>query len=375
MQLQNKAKYNLAKLLAKLISDPADATVICAETIDDTDPANPISFNAANVIFAGTTPMELWTNIIAATEDQNLLLQMVDAVKNKYNGNTELESVYKEIKDGFSRRVDTIARAIKKNDCVLFLGPELLQCILPNNNTEAFSRLFSIELSKKLDNAGVYYDKTNTNSISYIANRFEDMPNVANRELGLQAVKSFANARVYKSVFDKIARFRFPLVINTNPDDLLEKEYAKQGIPYTSGFYDRSNQNINDTAFDENKSIIYKIFGSFENPYSVLFTDNDRVQFAKNVVKDNPQVPPIIKVLLDNKCCIFLGFNFEEWHLKILIDCLGLAKKEDRTFALLKSGKNESSMEHFEKNYKFYFINEDIEKFLDEVFDDVQNIP
>ena len=372
--LLNKAKYNLAKLLAKLISDPADAKVICSETIDDTDPGNPISFNYANVKFAGTAAMELWTNIIVATEEQNLLLQMVNAVKNKNNGNAELESMYKEIKDGFSRRVDTIAQAIKKNDCVLFLGPELLKCITPNS-TEAFNRLFALELSKKLDNAGVYYDKANSNSISYIANRFEDMPNVANRELGLQAVKSFTNAQVYKTVFEKIAKFKFPLVINTNPDDLLEKEYSKQGIPFASGFYDRSNQNINDASFDENKSIIYKIFGSFENPYSILFTDNDRVQFAKNVVKDNPQVPPIIKVMLDNKCCIFLGFNFEEWHLKILIDCLGLAKKEERTFALLKSGVNESSMEHFEKNYKFYFINEDIERFLDEILDDVQKIP
>lgn len=375
MQLQNKAKYNLAKLLARLISDPADARVICDETIDETDPANKIIFNYANVRFAGTTPMEMWTNIISATEEQKLLLQLVEAFKKRNDGNKDVISIYGEIKDGFARRVDKIAQAIKKNDCVLFMGPELLQCITGNNSTEAFSRLFALELSKKLFNAGVYFDKELDYSISYIANRYEEMPNVANRELGLQAVKSFTNARVYKNVFDKIARFRFPLVISTNPDDILEQEYTQQGIPFVSGYYDRSNQNKNETVYDENKSIIYKIFGSFQNPYSILFTDNDRVQFSKNVVKNDPPVPPVIKVLLENKCCLFLGFNFQEWHLKILIDCLGLAKKEDQTFALLMNGVNESSMEHFEKNYKFYFINEDIEKFLDELTTSLQKVP
>jgi hypothetical protein len=375
MQLQNKAKYNLAKIFAKLIPDPADATVICAETIDDTDPANPIPFNYSNVIFAGTTAMQLWTNIITATEEQSLLLQMVLAVKNKNNGNADLSSMFEEIKDGFVKRVDTIARSINKNECVLFLGPEMLQCIDSKNKLVAFNRFFSMELSRRLDNAGVYYDKDLSDTISYISNRFEEMPNVANRELGMEVVKSFKNAQIYKPVFDKIAQLKFPLIINTNPDDLLEQVYKKTNTPYVSDFYDRSNQNITENTIDDSKCIIYNIFGSFKNPYSILLTDNDRVQFSKNVVKNEPKLPPVIKMLLDNKCCLFLGFNFQEWHLKILIDCLGLTKKEDQTFALLMDNENESSVEHFEKNYKFYFIDEDINKFLDEVILAKQKLP
>ncbi|MDZ4792687.1 MAG: SIR2 family protein [Bacteroidota bacterium] len=375
MLLQNKSKYNLAKLLAKLAWDPNDARLICDDTIDETDPANPRSFNSSSIKFANTTTLELWTDIITEAEKQELLLPLVEVVKNRNNGNKDLLSFCDEIKNGFERRVEKIARAIKKNDCVLFMGPELLQCLNGVNAPEAFSRLFSLELSKKLGNAGVYFDKELSNSISYIANRYEDIPNVVNRELGIEVQKSFAAAKVYKTVFDKIAQLKFPLVISTNPDDILEKQYKNLNIPYQSGFYDRSNQNKNETTFDDSNSIIYKIFGSFENPYSILFTDNDRVQFAKNVVKNDPAIPPVIKVLLENKCCLFLGFNFQEWHLKILIDCLGLAKKEDQTFALLMDKSNESSVEHFEKNYKFYFINEEIEEFLDEVIKTTQSIP
>ena len=223
----------------------------------------------------------------------------------------------------------------------------------------------------------MYYDQQLADSLSYMANRYEAIPNATNRDLGNLASKAFGNQTIYEPIFEKIAKLQFPLVISTNPDDLLEKEYTRQQKKFSAGFYDRSNQGKTDNNFDEANTIIYKIFGSFSSPYSILFTDNDRVQFSKNVVKNDPPVPPVVKVMLENKYCLFLGFNFQEWHLKILIDCLGLtrADKEEKIFALLMENVNESSIEHFEKNYRFYFINEQVEEFVDEVIAAVQNNP
>ena len=375
-QLRNIIRYNLARLLASLISNPNDGKTIWDETIDDSDPADIKQFNYSQVKVAGTTPMEMWTNILVAAEEQELLLKMLEAVRNRHTGNIPLISFCEEIKDGIEKRVAKIARAIKNNECVLFIGPELLQC-KEGTTLEAFNRYFSLQLSSTLTNKGVYFDENSKTSLSYIANRYEDIPNTTNRDLGKLAVKSFAGANVYKEVYKKITPLKFPLIISTNPDDILEKEYASQHIPFTAGYYDRSNQNKNEPVYDENKTIIYKIFGSFESPYSILFTDNDRVQFSKNVVKNDPQIPPVIKVLLENKYCLFLGFNFEEWHLNILIDCLGLSRadKEEKIFALLMEQARESNIENFEKNYKFYFINDQIEEFMDDVITAINTIP
>jgi len=375
-QLRNIVRYNLARLLVTLIKDPNDIQTICDETIDDSDPGDVKRFNSDNVIIAGTTPIKMWTNIIIAAEEQQLLLILLNAVIDRNKGNTALMSFYDDIKDGFEKRVTRIATAIKKNECVLFIGPELLQC-KQGANIEAFNRFLALQISSKLLNAGVYFDEEFKDSLSYIATRYEAMPKATNRDMGTLAVKSYAAAELYKNVYEQIAQLQFPLIISTNPDDILETEYQKKGIPYTSGFYDRSNQNKIEEAYDENKSIIYKIFGSFQSPFSILFTDNDRVQFSKNVVKNAPPIPPVIKVLLENKYCLFLGFNFQEWHLKILIDCLGLTKtdNEEKIFALLMDKANESSIEHFEKNYKFYFINNNIEEFMDDVIEAIKNIP
>lgn len=375
-QLRNVDRYNLARLLASLINNPNDANTIWDETIDDTNPADIKKFDYANVKVASTTSMEMWTNIITAAEQQQLLLVLIGAIKNKYKGNIPLDSFYGEIKEGFEKRVAKIAAAIKNNECVLFIGPELLQC-KNGGNLNAFNRYFSLQLSKTLDNKGVYFEEGSKDSLSYMANRYEAIPNTTNRDLGKLALKSFNEAILYKEIYKKITALNFPLIISTNPDNLLEQEYDSLGIAYSSGYYDRSNQDKDGAVYDEDKPIVYKIFGSFESPYSILFTDNDRVQFAKNVVKNDPRVPPVIKVLLENKYCLFLGFNFEEWHLNILIDCLGLSRadKEEKIFALLMDKAKEPNIEHFEKNYRFYFINDQIDEFMDDVIDATKKLP
>jgi hypothetical protein len=375
MALKAKNKFDLAKLLSVLVPNNTDIKLICDDTIDDSNPLDKKSLNYTMINLYSGSPLEVWGKIIMAAEDQGLLLQLLKALLNRYNGNPELSLFYDEVCNGFEKRVEVIAKAIKSKNCVLFIGPELLQCKISSFKIDAFSRYLSLEICKRLKARGVYFDEKLDYSISYIANRFEDIPGVANRELGLEAANVFKNATVIKSTYEKISELHFPLIISTNPDNVLDNLFQLKRIAYTTAFYDRTNQDKSSASLDEKNTIIYKIFGSLQNPYSVLFTDNDRVQFSKNVVRNDPPIPPIVKILLDSKYYLFLGFNFQEWHLKILIDCLGLAKTEERTFALLMENVNESSVEHFEKNYKFYFINENIDKFLDEVINKIKILP
>lgn len=374
--LRNIDRHNLSRAFASLLADPADARTICDETIDESDPQEVRRFNYAGVLMAGLAALDMWQNIIREAEKQELLLPMVNAVKTRFPTNEQVSQFYDEMANGFTKRVNRIASAIRNNECVLFIGPELLLC-RNGSGLDPFNKIFSLQLAAKLNNTGVYYDQQLADSLSYMANRYEAIPNATNRDLGNLALKAFGNQTIYEPIFEKLAKLQFPLVISTNPDDLLEKEYTRQQKKFSAGFYDRSNQGKTDNNFDEANTIIYKIFGAFSSPYSILFTDNDRVQFSKNVVKNDPPVPPVVKVMLENKYCLFLGFNFQEWHLKILIDCLGLtrADKEEKIFALLMENVNESSIEHFEKNYRFYFINEQVEEFVDDVIAAVQNNP
>jgi SIR2-like domain/Effector-associated domain 1 len=375
MAIQPKLKHQIVRLLAGLVSSKTDAVPYCDAAELDT-----------SVITFENAAYTNWFNIITAAEKQELLDALLAQLAAPFSGNSELKRLIAEVKEGFDRRVEQIAKAIKMNQCVLFLGPDLLQC-MESGQIKPFNRLFSEQLAKELEMESVYYDRDQASLLPYIAQRFEDMPTYVIGEVGAKAKVSFEHATVYRQVYDVISSFAYPLIINTNPDSILDDIYRQklingQPVNVADSYYDMTNDIDGGGSFTADLSkpntvVSYKIFGSFENPASILFTDAHRVLFSKNVVKNDPPLPPLIKKLLANKYYIFLGFNFSEWHLKILIDCLGLAKNEHRSFALTNiPGMAGSSMnEYFEKEYKFYFIENDIEKFIGQVKEEYDQLP
>jgi hypothetical protein len=374
MAIQPKLKHNIVKLLAGLISNKTDAVPYCDAAELDT-----------SVITFENAAYTNWYNIITAAEKQERLEALLSEIAVPFSGNTELKHFIDEVKEGFDRRVEQIAKAIKMNQCVLFLGPDLLQG-MEGGGVKAFNRLFSEQLVKELDKESIYYDKEQAALLPYIAQRFEDMPTYVIGEVGAKAKTAFQQATVYRQVYDVISSFVYPLIINTNPDSILDDIYREklingQPVNVAASYYDMTNDVDGGGSFTADLSkpntvVSYKIFGSLENPASILFTDAHRVLFSKNVVKNDPPLPPLIKKLLANRYYLFLGFNFSEWHLKILIDSLGLAKNENRSFALTSiPGMAGSSMnEYFEKEYKFYFIENDIENFINKVKEEYNHL-
>lgn len=364
MAIPNKLKHKLVRLLAGLVRERKTA-VTFAEHAD---------LDTAAIEFDDVALVN-WDRIVDHADDNNKLEGLLEIVLESFGGNADLKAMYGEIKNGFDHRVEKIAKAIKMNQCVLFLGPHILQC-LQNNQVVAFNRLFSRQLAAELDKEGVYYDKNQAEELSYIAQRYEEMPTFVNGETGHKAKTAFAAATRHLGVYEQIAKFSFPLIINTNPDQILDELYQKNGVAFSSSYYDMSNDVENSGALKAGSAVIYNIFGSFQNPFTIVLTDTDKVKFAKNVVKNDPPLPPMIKKALENRYYLFAGFDFDEWHLKILMDCLGLAKKEDRSFALSAQGPDadESINEYFEKEYKFYFINREMEKFLAQIYEVYQKI-
>ncbi len=369
MALRERTRYNITVLLSQLLANQGMEEMICAEVVDETDPTDIKKLDYASIPFpAGTLSEEdRWGCIVKKADEDGLVLPLLTVVASKKTGNTSLTGLIEDFKTGFDTRVKKIARVIKNKECVLFLGPRLLQC-RNGANLEPLYQVFAKDIIGQLKRNKVFYDKKQENSISYLADRFEAINKVKKGDIGNLAMKTYTanRAKLYENVYDKIAQLDFPLIISTTPEDLLETMSPGK---YSSGYYTWSNESIEAKPLDESKNIIYKIFGSFENPLSVLVTDSDRVQFSKKVVQDEPEIPKAIRMLLRDKYYLFLGFDFEDWHLKILIDCLGLAKAEheEKTFALLMDNVGDSSIDHFEKNYKFYFINKELESFLDDV--------
>jgi len=178
-------------------------------------------------------------------------------------------------------------------------------------------------------------------------------------EIEKQAFECYQNSDLGKTIYEKVAELDFPLIINTNPDVILNDLLKGK---CESGFYDLSNSDSNfKPSSKKPKTILYNIFGSFANPFSIIFTEKEAVEFTKRVYEQTPPIPEVIKDIIRKKYGIFIGFDFKEWHLKILFNVLDLKNKPGNySLSDTNSVIMEHNKEYFERQYNMTFIKNDV---------------
>jgi len=81
---------------------------------------------------------------------------------------------------------------------------------------------------------------------------------------------------------------------------------------------------------------VYNLFGSLDEPDSLLLTENDLLDFLVHVAKNTPPLPRnLISGFSDpNISFLFLGFGFRHWYLRVLLHVLK-AHGDRKNFSLV----------------------------------------
>ena len=87
----------------------------------------------------------------------------------------------------------------------------------------------------------------------------------------------------------------------------------------------------------EESPLIFQLYGSLEEPASLVLTENNLLDFLAALIAKDPPLPHnVLSELRDRaKGLLFLGFGFKHWYLRILLHVLqGGHRKESSSFAL-----------------------------------------
>ncbi|MFZ1415281.1 MAG: SIR2 family protein, partial [Defluviicoccus sp.] len=158
-----------------------------------------------------------------------------------------------------------------------------------------------------------------------------------------QFSRSFTLNNLYL-LLAEIAKKRHLLIITTNYDDMLERAFDQETVPYhwVSTFLGVPDKPINiryrcpgsdtisaitpsklDIDLDAN-SIIYKIHGSIDRTHlqehSFLITEENYVTFLKEFRKR--VVPPRIGRMLEQKSFLFLGYSLRDWNFRVMLESI-----------------------------------------------------
>lgn len=260
--------------------------------------------------------------------------------------------------------------SIEEGKCILFLGPGLVTS--KRNSNIPVTNLLSNYLYKKLPDKSQIPDKYNLPHVADIYQNF-----FGKRSLKIETVNFYksVNGSLNYSNLINLMEIPFQLIIYSTQENVVELLLTRENRQnYKGGFYNFSG-NVIETSMpkESNETYIYQLFGSINSPSSIVLSESDRVKFLRSIINPNPGLPDWLKSEFKNseQSFLFLGFGFDKWYLRILLDVIREDNhKENRSYALEQIDQFDQSnfretIAFFQTNHRIYLYQHKISKFVD----------
>ena len=261
----------------------------------------------------------------------------------------------------------SLVYSVERGECILMLGPDAVSGTLNGERLPLLTAMAHF-VKDKLGPSYAHLDPSRLSSVAQAAVSHED-------PFTLQGwVDEFY--REFESdtdVLRNLAELPFALVVSTSPG-LSAQHVFREVKPNThADFYDRTSR-AREALPDPTPEApdLYNIYGSLEQPASLILSDSDRLDFIVSVVSDDPPLPPKLKSALrdPNRSLLFLGFDLGQWQLRVLLHVLaGESQRRYKSFALeVDEGKLDAGAEDFYRvGHKIHFVQAPLESFASEL--------
>lgn len=257
--------------------------------------------------------------------------------------------------------IQIILDQIKAEQCVLLIGPELLtQPGQPTSQERLVQSLndqgFAIELD--LDN---FINLKNLKGLQKL--KFET------------ALKSYYDTLPVTDLHRKLAQIPFHLLLSTTPDRTWQNTFAELNFAHEFQFYNKL-QNSPDLNQNPGKNcpLLYNLFGSIDNRYSLLCTYDDLFDFIFAIVGQESRLPKsLLETVRNASLFLFLGFDFERWYVKLLLRLL-FKDHVDKPTPLTNEAciPDEQMRNFFVSNFQMEFIQLDVPTLVNGLYDQVK---
>jgi hypothetical protein len=266
------------------------------------------------------------------------------------------------------RQWKSLFRDIENNRCILLLGPRFW-AKQELGHGRPLLEMLAEHLSTELEAEGVGFEKRAVHNLPYIAQRFLSIPKIRRIDLEDEATSFFfRHSKDVPEAYRALARIPFHLIVNTAPDDLIFRALQAEGRPAANFFYYnfKIDKGVNVPPISVQNPLVFNLFGSISDPESLVLTEENQVEFIKNVVRGNPPIPYQIMSQFDNrKTYLFLGFDLENWHYRLLLDSLKLENENTTIFPQMEDCPlTEITKSFYEDRYHFIFVDKKTTDFV-----------
>jgi hypothetical protein len=276
-----------------------------------------------------------------------------------------------------------IARKVKEGSCVLFLGPAALAAKDKDGTWQPITDLCARYLAEKYK---VELGDHNDVNLPYVAslvriqNRSTD--NVLQEEVA-KFYTDLADVCELHPALEQLTDLKFRIVINTTPDNFITRLYDQIAQAYHADFYNwyKPNAALNFDFEKDSRVVIYNLLGSYQKPESLVLTYKQQLGYIKKIVgeQQNERIPDALtNAFKDFRHHLFLGFDFEDWALRLLLDTL-YKNVRDNVQPYSFSTKDERPAEadtrvFFQGEFGMQFPKDSLENFVENLVSEYQKL-
>lgn len=151
-------------------------------------------------------------------------------------------------------------------------------------------------------------------------------------------------------VHTTLASLPFPFILTTNFDDLMERALKENGkAPETISYRVGGNKIEIGARNNVNRPLVYKLHGSIDDPYSMITTEDDIVEFMASVLLGEPPLPHAIKQLFTEYSVLFIGYGLKDWNIRVLLRALRGRSSDISCFSVQKRPSNDALAKEWDK--------------------------
>ena len=250
--------------------------------------------------------------------------------------------------------VAEIVGGLKERNCIFFLGPGLalnkvgglLQCGLIDYFKEK-----QLEIEEDLDNLYSCKNQAKTRAHLYIKEYYRD-----NGQLN--------------DMLKQLARIPCHLYISINPDLLMKQALEGYGVEHEFAYYvkEHTREDVTDPTLE--KPLLYNLFGSIDDPKSLVFSYEDLIQYLFSIIRDFKLPQNLRSNLERSHYFIFLGFDFEKWYLKLLLKLFLLDENRLPIAAESGTGTQGKLRTFYMGHYGLEFVEENVADYIKRLHDE-----
>ena len=276
-----------------------------------------------------------------------------------------------------------IARKVKEGSCVLFLGPAALAAKDKDGTWKPITDLCARHLAEKYKvELGDHQDVNlpYVASLVRIQNRSTD--NVLQEEVA-KFYTDLADTCELHPALEQLTDLKFRIVINTTPDNFITRLYDQIAQAYHADFYNwyKPNAALHFDFEKDSRVVIYNLLGSYQKPESLVLTYKQQLGYIKKIVgeQQNERIPDALtNAFKDFRHHLFLGFDFEDWALRLLLDTL-YKNVRDNVQPYSFSTKDERPAEadtkvFFQGEFGMQFPKDSLENFVENLVSEYQKL-